>query len=335
MNDILPVYLVDFNPEDKRGVFAYALVENPAIEQNAVYLSKENENIILLKETEKGELITPVLIPNKKIIRSNSKGEKYYIQFSVETINKIQQHFHIDGNQSKANLEHTSLKLDGVTIVESWLKEFEQDKSTNYGFDLPVGTWFVKMKVNNEFVKEQLKSGAIKGISIEGDFDPINKKNNINNNQKMSKENEFLKSLKALFSKEDVVELADEPVVEVPEVETKLATLEVGSAVPDGTFTAEDGTVFTVVGGKISEVVIPDAPKEDEMPEVDMTAELAKIKEELKLSFDAQLETIKKEFHEKEVATIELKAQTKANPNFEIKEPKTFKQQIFNELLNK
>ena len=179
-------------------------------------------------------------------------------------------------------------------------------------------------------VKEKIKSGAIKGISIEGEF-------NINTN-KMSKENEFLKSLKALFNKEEVVELAEETpavVEETPaEVETKVASLEVGSTVPDGTFSAEDGTVFTVTDGTISEVVMPEAPEEEKV-EVDMATELSKIKEELKLSFDAQIEAIKKEFHDKEVATIELRAETKAKPNFEIKEPKTFREKIFNELINK
>lgn len=326
----IDTYLVEFNPDEKRGVFAYALVEKPAIETDAIYLSKEDE-LILLKETEKGLLVTPVLIPNQKILRVDAKtGEKYNILFPKETIELAQRQFHINGNQSKSNLEHTDIKLEGVTIVESWLKEFDNDKSTSYGFDLPIGTWFVTMKVDNEEVKEKIKSGAIKGISIEGEF-------NINTN-KMSKENEFLKSLKALFNKEEVVEMAEETpaVVEETTTETKLASLEVGSTVPDGTFSAEDGTVFTVTDGKISEVVMPEMPEEkEEEVEVDMATELAKIKEELKLSFDAQIEAIKKEFHDKEVATIELKAQTKAKPNHEIKEPKTFRDQIFNELINK
>ena len=324
----IDTYLVEFNPDEKRGVFGYALVEKPAIETDAIYLSKEDE-LILLKETEKGLLVTPVLIPNQKILRVDAKtGEKYNILFPKETIELAQRQFHINGNQSKSNLEHTDIKLEGVTIVESWLKEFDNDKSTSYGFDLPIGTWFVTMKVDNEEVKDKIKSGAIKGISIEGEF-------NINTN-KMSKENEFLKSLKALFNKEEVVELAEEApaVVEETPIETKLASLEVGSTVPDGTFSAEDGTVFTVTDGTISEVVMPEA-SEEEAPMVDMATELAKIKEELKLSFDAQIEAFKKELHDKEVATIELKAETKAKPNHEIKEPKSFRDQIFNELKNK
>jgi hypothetical protein len=288
----IDTYLVEFNPDEKRGVFGYALVEKPAIETDAIYLSKEDE-LILLKETEKGLLVTPVLIPNQKILRVDPKtGEKYNILFPKETIELAQRQFHINGNQSKSNLEHTDIKLEGVTVVESWLKEFDNDKSTSYGFDLEIGTWFVTLKVDNEEVKEKIKSGAIKGISIEGEF-------NINTN-KMTKE-EFLKSLKALFNKEEVVELAEEVVVEEApaEVETKLASLEVGSTVPDGTFSAEDGTVFTVTDGTISEVVMPEAPEEEKV-EVDMATELSMIKEEeeLKIKADFYKIGIKKEDYE-------------------------------------
>ena len=39
-----------------------------------------------------------------------------------------------------------------------------------YGFDLPIGTWFVKMKINNDEMWERIKSGELRGLSIEGYF---------------------------------------------------------------------------------------------------------------------------------------------------------------------
>ena len=44
------------------------------------------------------------------------------------------------------------------------------DKSKLYGFDLPDGTWFVKMKIENEQMWEKIKQGELKGLSIEGYF---------------------------------------------------------------------------------------------------------------------------------------------------------------------
>jgi hypothetical protein len=44
------------------------------------------------------------------------------------------------------------------------------DKSKLYGFDLPNGTWFVKMKINNDELWQKVKEGELKGLSIEGYF---------------------------------------------------------------------------------------------------------------------------------------------------------------------
>ena len=60
--------------------------------------------------------------------------------------------------------------MSGVLTVESWIKEGEQDKSKLYGFDLPDGTWFVKMKIENDEMWSKIKDGELKGLSIEGFF---------------------------------------------------------------------------------------------------------------------------------------------------------------------
>ena len=44
------------------------------------------------------------------------------------------------------------------------------DKSKLYGYDLPDGTWFVKMKINNDELWNRIKDGELRGLSIEGYF---------------------------------------------------------------------------------------------------------------------------------------------------------------------
>jgi hypothetical protein len=46
----------------------------------------------------------------------------------------------------------------------------EMDKSKEYGFSLPKGTWMLSMKVNNPDIWNKVKAGEIKGFSIEGYF---------------------------------------------------------------------------------------------------------------------------------------------------------------------
>ena len=75
-----------------------------------------------------------------------------------------------NGNQANATLEHEH-KINGLHLVESWIVEGEQDKSRMYGLDVPVGTWMVSMKVENDAIWEKfVKEGAVKGFSIEGYF---------------------------------------------------------------------------------------------------------------------------------------------------------------------
>ena len=111
------------------------------------------------------------LIPNKPIYRKNEMGEGYYVFFSSNTVKKASEMFFIRGNQSKATLEH-QMSVQNLTVVESWLVDNpKMDKSVNYDLDVPKGTWMVSMKVNNDEIwNDYVKTGKVKGFSIEGFF---------------------------------------------------------------------------------------------------------------------------------------------------------------------
>ena len=72
---------------------------------------------------------------------------------------------------NNATYEH-KVPIDGLSVVESWIKEDDKfDKSSQYGFNkMPIGTWFVKMKIDNEEVWEKVKNKEVRGFSIEGYF---------------------------------------------------------------------------------------------------------------------------------------------------------------------
>ena len=62
--------------------------------------------------------------------------------------------------------------IDDLTVFESWIVEdTKMDKSAKYGLEVPVGTWIISMKVENDEVwNDYVKSGKVKGFSIEGYF---------------------------------------------------------------------------------------------------------------------------------------------------------------------
>jgi hypothetical protein len=160
--------ILDENQE-MSGIDAISIVESPAIEEDFIAL-KSNE--IKLKEIskEKKILMGPLLIPNKPIYRNN-EGDEYYIYFSKDTVSKASQMYLTKGNQNNSTLEHQH-ELSGLSLVESWLVEDKvHDKSRKYGMDVPLGTWMGAVKVNNnEIWNEYVKTGKVKGFSIEGYF---------------------------------------------------------------------------------------------------------------------------------------------------------------------
>ena len=163
------VELIIDEKDSLSGIDAVSVVESPAIEENFIALSKHE---VELKEidTEKKILMGAALVPDKQIYRRNDKNEEYYIFFSKDTIRRASELFLMNSNQNNTTYEHNQ-KLKGLTVVESWIIEDSvNDKSVKYGFSLPVGTWMISMKVNNEKVWAKVKDGSVKGFSIEGYF---------------------------------------------------------------------------------------------------------------------------------------------------------------------
>ena len=73
-------------------------------------------------------------------------------------------------NTNNATIQHEE-KVTGVYTVESWIvQDSKTDKTALYGYDLPVGTWAVSMRIENDEVWNRIKDGELRGLSIEGYF---------------------------------------------------------------------------------------------------------------------------------------------------------------------
>ena len=165
------VELVIEDDNQELAIDAISLVNSPAIEQDFVYFGKEKNNLTFAKvDEEKRMLVSPALIPNKQIFRYDPNTDsEYHVYFSPDTVRKASELYLKHNNHHKATYEHQD-RVSGVLTVESWVKEGDQDKSKLYGYDLPNGTWFVKMKITNEDLWSKIKDGELKGLSIEGYF---------------------------------------------------------------------------------------------------------------------------------------------------------------------
>ena len=152
--------------DEEDGIKIISLVEFPAVERNFIQLSKE---VKLSLNEEKRELLGVALIPDFPIYRRDEPGE-YYITFSAEAIRKAAIDFYRKLNVNNADVEHNHNIEDGITYFQSMIIDKKNGICPAAFKDLPDGTWIVGCKVDNDEVLNAVKSGEVKGFSIDGYF---------------------------------------------------------------------------------------------------------------------------------------------------------------------
>ena len=215
---------------------AISMVTEPAIESDFVFLSKDKA---IVKEAfstdEKHMVYGAVLRPDFPIYRNDGENE-YYLEFTSESIERMARDYMMNYRQGNVTIQHEEYANE-VFMVESWIKQdMDKDKSVSVGLDksLPIGTWFCGFYVNNNDVWERIKSGELKGFSVEAMID-------LEDFAKVKKEDEFemnesfwskLKSIvnEALGKKEEKMEVNEptvnepQPTVQEPKVDEPIAS---------------------------------------------------------------------------------------------------------------
>ena len=181
--------------------YAISLVESPAMEETLVALEEQKEVKVQLANEEKHMVYSAVLIPDKPIYRRNEDGEEFYVEFTKESIEKMSQEFFKNYKQNEITLDHETMASD-ITVVESWIKtDLYKDKSVALGLNenLPIGTWFAGMKVNQIDAWDRIKSGELKGFSVES-LIRLEEFNKVNNDNMEVNNESFWKQLKEVIS---------------------------------------------------------------------------------------------------------------------------------------
>jgi hypothetical protein len=174
--DNLPLF--DITLKDiEQGMYKISLVDKPAIEENFIYFN-EVKRVQMFASDEKKEVVGPIMIPNKEILRFDPDMGYYYVRFTEETIKDIMYKYSKEGLFNAFGVHH-AYDTDDVVMLEVWMKESDNDKSKDYGYDLPNGTVFVKAKIESDELFTSIKNGEINGFSIEikADIKPTNNEN--------------------------------------------------------------------------------------------------------------------------------------------------------------
>ena len=270
---------------DSSDVYAISLVEEPAIEIDYVAFDKDKETkpnlkFIEDKQNEKYMILGPALIPDKNIYR-NYDGDEFYVSFSAECIEKLSYKFIKTCYGNDCFTKDHETFAQGCYLAESWIKTSENDKSVEYGFDCPIGTWFVAAKIDSIDLWDSIKKGERKGFSIESwvDLEEIfenkDKKENDMSKQKTNLEtmevnDGFWEKLKGIIAEamgtskddktvEDAVEEAKaeaDPVEEVVEAEEQTPEVPVDEVAKEVIDTVEEGAETTETAAEDLQTVV-------------------------------------------------------------------------------
>lgn len=166
----LPVYEIMVTDDDETGMKLISLVDNPAIGVKGMLFSEQKPlEYYFKKEDDKQIIVGPALIPDLKIRRGSDEDSGYFVYFSKETIERMVSKFNSTGTNRRINIDHSNRMVDGY-IMEDWIIEDPvYDKSRKYGFELPVGTYMIKVKIEDpDFWMSEIKESGKYGFSIEG-----------------------------------------------------------------------------------------------------------------------------------------------------------------------
>lgn len=174
--------LIDEDNE-KSIVNRISLVSAPAIEIDWVAFGKEEpaktEHFNFKIEDGSKRYLTGIfMVPDQLTYRCKKDNlgnvvDEYYVTMSKDTIEKAMRKFAKNGLNNSTNLEHGKItdSTQDVYVIESWLVSKDNDKSKNYGFSAQEGSWAGTIYVENEKIwNEYIKTGQLKGFSIEGMF---------------------------------------------------------------------------------------------------------------------------------------------------------------------
>lgn len=272
--DIYEAKIEDFSD----GIIAISLVEYPAVEKDFVCFNSVKEPVKFSIEDEDERLISGVImLADSPIYRRNGDYE-YYVQYSRETLKKMASKLLQDGSFKNIDIQHNGEYINGLELVELYIKDEKKGINPNYVSDIPDGSLMGTFHITDDALWDEVKNGnMLNGFSLEGLF-TIEKMNNnkIKKNTTMSLIEKFLKKMvkfesiatdKGILLIQDGDEFAVGTDVYV-EVEGEWVSAE------NGEYKLEDDRVVVVEEGKIAEIKEPEVEEPVvEEPEVVVEAE--------------------------------------------------------------
>ena len=123
------------------------------------------------KLKEEKLIVAPAMIVDRLILRHDADTDEYYYGFfNEEDVANSAEGFQKYDFGKMFNINHDQDSfVDGVYLKDTWIiEDSEIDKAYYYGYNLPVGSWMVSVKFENEQLYDEIvASGKLNGLSVE------------------------------------------------------------------------------------------------------------------------------------------------------------------------
>ena len=277
----LPIYNAEIKDE-RDGIIAISFVEEPAVESNFMLFGKQIP--LFFANEEKRNILGVIMRADFPIYRRDEDGNEFYVTYSADTIAKMAQKYFVSGAVNTTSINHNGETLDGVSLVQWYIKDTDKGITPKGFDDVKNGSLFAEFHIENENLWTACKDGTFKGFSLEGYFttEKTNLKSNKMENKIMQKVRELLVKLAKVTT--DKGELSYEGDLEVG---TEVVDAN-GVAVSDGDYKLEDGKIIVIKDGKVEtiEEAVNLEGEEKEVPAEEPTFSKADF-DALKADFDA------------------------------------------------
>lgn len=275
----IPIFKAKVNTEDE-GILCMSIVDCPANEREALLFKKES--VAFKVEDEEKRLMFGLVMPADTPIYRRKGDFEYYITYEASTLAEMAEKFLSSGNYQNVDVQHNGKLVNGVNLVEWFIKDSSKGIVPKGFEDIPDGSIFATYKVENDEIWEALKSGELEGFSLAGLFELEPTDEQIIQYNKETKKKFYMskvrKALKALLQEFMNVE-TDKGTIIVEDIKVGVDALdENDEPIADGEYKTEK-QVIVIAEGKITEIREIEEPTEEE-PKED-SAEFAAFKAQI------------------------------------------------------
>lgn len=262
-------------------ITAISLVKYPAVEETFQYFNSDKKPINFSADEEQRMIYGVALRADFPIYRTDGFNE-YYITFSKNAVSQLAKRFMQENRNNEWTLEHDR-PTDRLTVVESWIKLSETDKSNALGIDAPVGSWVIGVYCDSNEIWQRVKNREFEGFSIES-FLSLDEIITDNFNKMEGKEQKMAKFVETL--KQFISEFLESEEPATNEVEPKEEEVVEEETSEPETNEEENVEVEIPEPAEDNEVVVKEAPEsiepEPEPEQENLSSVIAELEAKLK-----------------------------------------------------